>query len=251
MAIIQQRRQCVNPKKQILKGKLPEDNTQSGTDMYTEQCRKKVLYLYTSRSAPNRTKVLSPREQIFVPTIPPKRHRGRSIPVSVGPTDSLNSAVRDSARRERDRPATGLTTMHFHHRGIHERSQQAELAIHVLGDGPLAVLVLAGDALGDGPEVLTMGGRFDAMFAAVAALVVGAGEDDDVLRTGTVGVLRDPVFGRHVPVADDDAGDARDRVVAGGDAVGLVGLAGQEFGGGLVADARGAEGVLVIMSAYG
>lgn len=251
MAIIQQRRQCVNPKKQSPKSKLHEDSTQSGTDMYTEQCRKKVLYLYTSPSAPNRTKVLSPGEQILVPTTPPKHHRGKSIPVSVGPTDGLKSAVRDTPRRERDRPATGLTTTHFHHRGIHERSQQAELAIHALGDGPLAALVLAGDALGDGPEVLAMGGRLDAVFAAVAALVVGAGEDDDILRTGVVGVFRDPVFGRHVLVADDDAGDARDRVVAGGDAVGLVGLAGQEFGRGLVADARGAEGVLATMSAYG
>lgn len=200
---------------------------------------------------PDRTKVLSPRERVVVPTIHPKPHHGRSFPLSVGPMDSLKSAVLDSARRERDRPATGLTTTHFHHRGIHKRSQQAELAIHVLGDGPLAALVLAGDALGDGPEVLTMGGRLDAMFAAVAALVVGAGEDDDILRAGIVGVFRDPVFGRHVLVADDDAGDAWDWVVAGGDAVGLVGLAGQEFGGGLVADARGAEGVLVIMSAYG
>lgn len=98
---------------------------------------------------------------------------------------------------------------------------------------------------------MAVGRHLDAMFAAVPALVVGAGEDNEILRTGAVGVVRDPVFGRHVLVADDDAGDARDGVVAGGDAVGLVGLAGQEFGGGFVADARGAEGVLPIMSACG
>lgn len=218
---------------------------------YTQSNAERRQFTSTSLPPPRPHQRLSPREQVVVPIIHPNQHRGRSIPISVGSVDGLESAVRDTARRKRDRPTAQLATMHLHHRGINKGSQQAELEIQALREGPLAALILAGDALADGPEVMAMGRPLEAMFAAVAALVVGAGEDDKILRTGAVGVFGDPVLGRHVLVADDDAGDARDGVVAGGDAVGLVGLAGQECGGGLVADARGAEGVLASMSACG
>ena len=86
--------------------------------------------------------------------------------------------------------------------------------------------VLAGLALGDGPEIMAMRLGVEPMFAAVAVGIVGTGEDNEILGAGVVGVLLHPVFGRHVLVADDDAGDAGDGVVAGGEAVGFVGLAG-------------------------
>lgn len=108
-----------------------------------------------------------------------------------------------------------------------------------------------GIALYDGTEVMSMGLVADPMSAAVAVGVVGAGYHDDVGGAWVVGVLVDPVLGRHVLVVEDFAREAGDEVVDGGDAVRLVGLPGQEFGGGFVADSRRAEGVLANKLALG
>lgn len=123
------------------------------------------------------------------------------------------------------------------------RRQEAESLVRALHDVSLGS-VLAAAALGDGPEVVAMGFGVEAVFAAVAVLVVGSSQDGDILRAGSFRVLLYPVLGRHVLVLEDDTGDARDGVVARGDAVGLARLLRQELGRGIVADARGAEGVL-------
>ena len=85
----------------------------------------------------------------------------------------------------------------------------------------------------------------------VPALVVETREHVEVLSARVIGVLLDPILGRHVLVTEDDAWNARDGVVFRRYAVGFARLLRQELGGTFVANTGGSEGVLVIKLAYG
>lgn len=104
-------------------------------------------------------------------------------------------------------------------------------------------LVVLSAAAGDGTKILPVSGDIEPVLARVPVLVVKPGDHRDVIRTGILGVIVNPVFRRRVPVAQDMARLARDGIAHAGDAEREIGLLRQESSRAPVANTRGTEGV--------
>lgn len=101
-------------------------------------------------------------------------------------------------------------------------------------------------AAGSLPKVMQVRDDVEAKGAAIAARVGNAVAEPHVADGIVIlvhGAPGKPVLGRDVAVAEEDGGQARDGVVAVGDAPLAAGLAGHPVGEVVVADARRAEGV--------